>query len=742
MAETDDVTQAINMFKGLPQDRQAALLQRMTPDQKAKILAGLQARQGPAPSYVQSQKQAIDSEMEKADPGRQVTRDPQTGEVTMTQPGTLGSRAREAAIDALSPLTGQALLGAVQQGGQALWDMLSGRGSGRAQEVVKGAVTAPVQPVIKIAHGLKTGNYEEAAGGAGGFATQTAPAILGAVDAGTGAIDASSNAAREFAQNRLGVNALRTTEPIVRRYNAAAEAVPERQAAADAAAAEKNTQAAQTAAEKHAADTAKLTAKNEAAMHEADIKTEGSSADTLAKNNADRIAHEQAVKDVTEHNANVDAQTNRAASLDSQLREGSEDLGNQIVDLDKKLREEGNQKYDTVTAKVAGDKGVPTDTIVQAAKKARSMLKGAPESIRQFTDLMKKEADTEAPVANGVAPEPGTGLYKLMQEQGLIPEAETMPFDQLKGYSSELGRKLAEGGLPGDVYQAIKYLKQQIDAAKVAIAERHGATADLAAADKFWQQFQDTMYDKDSAVAKVRENVGVVDPEFYSEPFTKGKSAGVGASKLRGLPTQYSDIANGIADMTERLRKAYQERGEVNIPKKKEVPAPPTTQPQGPRAMATLEPAPTPVQPKVVTPETVQPPKPPTAEQILQRKKDQALGRAQSLGEMRHATAFENLSLPIKSITSNLLKRPAVVEWISRPTASDFAAIEALPDPIRTQIRTKLQQVVAEETKAGKPPRIDPRVGAFIGAAAPATNTTGGVQNRRQAMDAMGHPVP
>lgn len=790
MPETDDVTRAIDMFKGLPRERQAALLQRMSPEQKDKILAGLKARTGPALSMQQSQRQAIDSEMEKANPGSMVKRDPFTGEVTMTQPGTLASRAREAAIGVLEPLSGQALLSTIKQGGEAFWDALIHEDPTKAMDMIKGVVTGPVQPVKELYRGVTTGNYEQAAHGAGGFASQTAPAILGAREAGSGIINATENAAREFSQNRLGANAFRTTEPIVNKYNRGLAAVPERQAAADAAAAEKNAAATADAAEKTkarqaevdaknqqsikdaqektAADVARVNQKNEMAMHEADIKTEETAADTLAKNNADRIAHEQAVKEATDYNAKVDADANRAANLDSQLREGSEQLGNDIVDFEKKLKAEGDLKYEAVKAKIKGDAGVPTEEMVAAVHEAEKELKGSPENIKQFRDILKQGEEGESGIpspfidggvmSGGILFGPETDVFKsVMKEQQALAgagEGASISFDDLRGYSSELGAKLAKGGLQSDVFRAIKALKEKIDAAKMKVAARHEAASELQQADAFWERYKDAMFNPESAVAQVRGKVGVVDPEFYSEPFTKGKSAGVGSSKLRGLPTQFTDIANGIADMADRLKKAYEERGTVKIPNRKEVPAPPTTRTPGPRAMATLQPEPGPVSPvvhspaepvvaKVTTAETVQPPKAPTAEEIVAKKRQAVQSRGQSVGEIRHVSAFEMLTLPMKSIISNIVKRPAVMEWISRPTVSDFAAIENLPEPQRAQIRTKLQQIIAEETRAGKPPRIDPKVQSFLGMAAPATNTTGAaVRNRREAMDALGQPVP
>lgn len=561
---------------------------------------------------------------------------------------------------------------------------------------------------------------------------------------------------RAIAQGKVGASSFETTDKIVDKYNQDAQAAQEAQAASDAKVAQKNLEAQQAAAAKTKQNQAKVTGKNEAAMTQADIDTEQNAANIQEVNRKAQEAHAKQAQEVQAHNQNVGNLRNQAATLDSQLREGSEQLGNDVVDLDKKLRKEGNDKYTDVRKKIGDDPGVPTQQLADAAKQAQSMLKGAPESIRQFNDLMRKGADEgEGAMVNGMMPQEGTGLYKLMQEQGLIGEAETLPFDQLQGYSSELGRKLAEGGLPGDVYQAVKFLKEKVDAAKSEVANRHGAGLDLQAADGFWNKYLDTFYDKDSPVANVRRRVGVMDPEFYSEPFTKGKSAGVGAAKLRGIPTQYGDAVNAVADATERLRKAYSDRGAMKIPSEKPVPTAPAAKPTGPRAMATLQPIPGEVTPEVTPRKTVPTPAAPTVGEITENKAERArtqaygMGRGSKYDVVTAAGALYALSqghlwtaaaVPaIRFGVPALLKTDGFIRFISQPGEADLAAAARLPEPVRTELVDNIKKVINESAAQGKPVSVSPATQHFIRASGMGASLA---RNPREAREALGKATP
>ena len=108
---------------------------------------------------------------------------------------TIGTRAREAAIGLLEPFDLHNVPSLVSGLSSAFTDAITGKGTAKAQAAVKGLLMAPVRPIVNIEEGFRTGDYDRAAYGAGGFASQTAPAILGGVESAQNAITTIAKAA-------------------------------------------------------------------------------------------------------------------------------------------------------------------------------------------------------------------------------------------------------------------------------------------------------------------------------------------------------------------------------------------------------------------------------------------------------------------------------------------------------------------------------------------------------------------
>lgn len=110
----------------------------------------------------------------------QSRRDASKSEFESNRPeSTLSSRMREASIGLLEPFTAQSFLGGAKATGNALWDAVSGNGTGKAKDLLTSAVKAPLQPIKNLAEGIKEQDWDKAANAAGGFASQTVPAIEG-----------------------------------------------------------------------------------------------------------------------------------------------------------------------------------------------------------------------------------------------------------------------------------------------------------------------------------------------------------------------------------------------------------------------------------------------------------------------------------------------------------------------------------------------------------------------------------
>jgi hypothetical protein len=515
-------------------------------------------------------------------------------------------------------------------------------------------------------------------------------------------------------------------------YNAAVADTAAKQAASDAAIAEKNQTAAAGAAEKTAQSQADFD--KTAAEKQAEYKQTAS----------ERIASNREALQAESRNLAV----NRS------IEEGSKRLGESVKDLDLKLREEANGKYDTVKQAVVGDAGIPLGEMAQAAKEAQGKLSGSAESIKQFNELIRKGAEEGEVQAGGMTVKPGDRLYEMLKEQGAFGGDETINFKDLQGYSSEIGRKLAQGNLPGDIYQALKYMKEKIDAAKTVIADRNGVGAQLRDADSFYHDYMDLFYDKDSSIAKVRESVGVKNPGEASNEFFRGNANEIAVGKLKKLRSVYAKDANAIADLTQNLGAARDEASTYKATRQQQMPKPPKPgERPGPVVTSTL--------PNKV----VEGPAPPTAENIVAEKRQRIEAKGRSIAEISKYDAGTAASIPIgiaighpvagflplvsKYGLSFLLTRDSIINWISKPTMADMLAIEKLPDPIKTQVRTGLQQVLDQESAGGRQLQAAGPVRNFLNRTA-IVSTVGGVSNvggapinnRRDALEAMGHHVP
>src|SRR6266850_3381070 len=159
---------AIDKLLALTPEQQRSALGRLSPQQLQVVRTKIQERQQSKPSdtLLASRKAASASELEANLPE-----------------STIASRLRESRIGLLEPFTAGSMLETGKAGVEALYDALSGKGTGKGVELLKGMVTAPVRPVVNLYEGIKTGDYDKTVYGAGGFLSQTVPAVAGIAEA-------------------------------------------------------------------------------------------------------------------------------------------------------------------------------------------------------------------------------------------------------------------------------------------------------------------------------------------------------------------------------------------------------------------------------------------------------------------------------------------------------------------------------------------------------------------------------
>lgn len=414
----------------------------------------------------------------------------------------------------------------------------------------------------------------------------------------------------------------------------------------------------------------------------------------------------------------------RRGQLAQQLKDGSQKLGEGINDLEKKVREtEVNPRYEAVRRATANDPGIPLAELAKEATHAeQNILKGSRENIKQFRELIRGAPEAQGVETSAGFTKPGEPLYEQLASEGAIDQGGNLPFDQLQGYYSELGSKLASGKLPGDMYQALKYVQGKIGESMQKIADRNGAGPQLGEAQKYYRDFMNTFHEKPSAVAATRERVGKLDPEFYSEPFVSGKAGQTGITKLR-------NYSPDLADLADSLRKSDGEFSSLPKTKTVEAKMKPAPEPPSPIDM--------PGRPQLKTPKEVEQPTAPTVEDVRAAKAEEVRKSAQEIGHLSKFDAgvlatsaigpffghwgtllIDPAYVAAKKAMGRALDRPAVVRWLSEPTPADLEMLKKVPDRVRSDVQNNIKDFISQQRAAGKAVPISDAVAKFLAGSA------------------------
>lgn len=371
-------------------------------------------------------------------------------------------------------------------------------------------------------------------------------------------------------------------------------------------------------------------------------------------------------------------------------------LGEGIKELEENVRKnEVNPRYEAVRKAVASDPGIPLAELAKEASHAeQNILKGSQESIKQFRELIRGAPEAQGVETSAGFTKPGEPLYDQLASEGAIDQGGNLPFDQLQGYYSEIGSKLARGGLEGDVYQALKYVQEKIGAAKAKIAERNGAGPQLKEADSYYRTFMDTFHNTDAiknSGSPVAHALQASDPGYYETPFT-GKGGERGIKMLRNYSPE-------LADLADQVRRG---RAEANA------------------------------LPKTAKTQDVPELDPRTLKEEKLSKKAEAMSEANrydvrillgsAIGAMvapfvGHSPAIGLLGFGAEAAklgTGAMLDRPSVVKWLTQPQEADLAALKKLPPDVQNGVRNNMKNFVSEEQAAGTPFTVSPAVTKFL----------------------------
>ena len=495
--------------------------------------------------------------------------------------------------------------------------------------------------------------------------------------------------------------------------SAARDKAATQNAAAQAKAAEQNAKAAQ----KHAAKTQTIQAQNDAAQSDFE---------------AAQAAHNDAVAKADEVNkAAAEDQTARGQYA-RQLQQTSSRLLNRIQRVQKTAKGNLDQSYTDIGEATAGQT-VPLSNLSAAVSKAEGMLRGSAENIKVFRDIMARQPEIDE--ATGEIQEtPSHPLYlavqKAAQEAGeVLPggaEAGTIPttdanFKDLRGYYSELGEKLAGGNLPGDVYKAMRSLQDQIGTMLQKMANKSGVGGKYRTTQNLYRDYMQTF--KESAGpnhsgSPIAQSLDAADPAYAIKPLTDPATA----ARVRNMLSRFDPAVNGVGgagqlyDNFRNVSRQYEASGKLKpVAGPGEAPTPPTPKP--------LPQAPTPVQPKLtqpniekVGPENIQQAK----AEGLQNQAERLRGASSMANALAGYAAVKSLLkghplaagldiaakgayTGIKSGMATFLDSPAVVNWLSKPSAEDLAQLARLPEAQRTVANAELQGLIEEARRRNIP---------------------------------------
>lgn len=454
--------------------------------------------------------------------------------------------------------------------------------------------------------------------------------------------------------------------------------------------------------------------------------------------------HTESVEKITEANKEAVTERNRdaieiqkqnEAARDQVSRKGAiargmqtlrERLKDGIQQTEKQVRSEGNRRYQAVHEQYDAVE-VPLDDVIEDVQAAKAKLKGSKESIKVFSDILTRAESEESELGAqrseimrgqqeqgayaDLSPERRANIDRIVTNVfGDTPvEPQAVTFRDLQGYYSELGRKLASGTLPGDVYQAMKTLRESIGNRLEEISPQYRD------ANAYWKKYMETFKEPagPSGSASPVAKAFLAEDGFHAmKPFLEEGSGSRGIEMLAKYNPQLAKLANEI--------RKYQSEFDSLPEKAKEKPAPP---PAKQKAL--------PKEPKPVTPEITKV-GPEEMQQAQRAELAKTTDRLHKTGAwLLPITAWEGLrafatgrldrvvelsvAMPAfflaRGSIVRLLENPKTIELITHPSAEELGMLEKLPPEYRQAAAARINQVATTAKEQGI--AISPKILAF-----------------------------
>lgn len=445
----------------------------------------------------------------------------------------------------------------------------------------------------------------------------------------------------------------------------------------------------QSADEKTLAERGKVDEKNA----DAAAKDKQAKLDAAKKTRDAEQAHATDKAKVEGDNREAVRQQEKIAPTQQKLETASSELRARVETAREKALKVGNEKYNTVNAE----------------------LSPLPADMEQVHNAYQEASDSigDVQVEPSILKRLGTSLQR----------GDALTYKDLQGMYSELGKELSKGTLAGPVYHAYDVLHDSIGSDMQRIADSKGQGAQLLDARNYWRRMKQTFGRPltlgDNATAAIK----AANPDFMGDD-TQGNRLRLLGSFDPEIPKVVEHIGN-LRDGLEALPKAAPLRDVVKSPPAapKSTPAPAPT----PRAEYSEPNATKPIEvPEVNTQEIRQKllDRWASGESSLNKWQVRALisgGLGSTIGLLfghglegaelgGAASAASYVFGP--SVVANILEKPAMREWLTRPPAAEIDALQKLPNADRIRIVDGLGKVVAQAKTQGIP--VSPVVAGLV----------------------------
>ncbi len=180
----------------------------------------------------------------------------------------------------------------------------------------------------------------------------------------------------------------------------------------------------------------------------------------MAQDVEQQRTHQQSVAETKAANEAAVKQQSKIAPTQGKLENSVQEMQAQVETARNNALKEGNKKYNAVNKEL---NQVPADS--------SAINDAAHDSLSKIT---------------GTYSEPS--IIKSIKSR--LDNGDNLSYEDLQGYYTELGRELSKGSLPGDLYQAYDTMQEAIGDDMQRIADANGKGAQLTDARNYWRRMK------------------------------------------------------------------------------------------------------------------------------------------------------------------------------------------------------------------------------------------------------------